>query len=69
MSNQDHIAEEVAEEADKIIEQAKQGCVDRGEHDGLKLGKCHVFLEGSNICVCEGKRLRVIDEVKPEKVK
>jgi hypothetical protein len=39
---------EIAEEANKIIEQAKK-CTERGEGRG----KCHVFLDGSLICECE----------------
>lgn len=35
-------------EANRIIEIAKQGCVDRGEGKG----KCHVFLDHSNVCEC-----------------
>lgn len=36
-------------EADAAIEQAKQGCVERGE--GLE--PCHVYLEGATKCVCQ----------------
>lgn len=37
----------VAERFDAIIESARH-CVDRGEDKG----KCHVFLDHSNVCEC-----------------
>lgn len=41
-------------EANEIIETAKQGCVDRGvDPVSGKRGKCHVFIDGSNKCVCQ----------------
>lgn len=42
----------VTEEANAIIEEAKHGCVDRGEHEGLRLGTCHAFLNHSDVCAC-----------------
>ena len=47
---------ELRERANQIIVQAKQGCVDRGvDPISGKRGKCHVFLNDSDICQCEDK--------------
>lgn len=35
-------------EVDRLIAEAKQGCVDRGEGRG----RCHVFLDHSELCEC-----------------
>ena len=40
----------LADKANEIINSAVS-CIDRGELDGLKLGKCHVFRE-SDVCMC-----------------
>lgn len=40
-------------EANSVIQQARQGCVDRGEGRG----KCHVFLDHSDVCECGERRL------------
>jgi hypothetical protein len=46
----------VAEIANVIIESATE-CIDRGEHDGMKRGTCHVFRE-SDVCMCKKIDLR-----------
>lgn len=44
---------ETSEEANKIIEEEKQKCVERGvDPESGKRGKCHVFLDHSDVCVC-----------------
>jgi hypothetical protein len=46
--------------ANTTITTARQGCVERGEGRG----KCHVFLEWSNVCVCGERRLPQVKELK-----
>lgn len=49
--------EEVSKEANKIIESIT-ACVDRGiDPESGKRGKCHVFLNRSNLCQCEDVNL------------
>lgn len=46
------IVEEHQEEAERIIASINS-CVDRGvDPESGKRGKCHVFLSGSDKCVC-----------------
>jgi hypothetical protein len=54
-------AEHTARLANKVIEQAKRGCVDRGVGlDGKPLNRCHVYLEGAVKCQCgEGPLLEL----------
>ena len=41
----------VAELVNEIINGATE-CIERGEFDGMKRGKCHVFRE-SDVCMCK----------------
>lgn len=41
-------SEEVASQANEVISGVTK-CIDRGEGKG----KCHVFLDGSDLCQCE----------------
>lgn len=51
---------DIAREANEAIEQAVSGCVDRDEGQG----KCHVFLSGSDVCICGDRRLPKVRELK-----
>lgn len=54
---------DIAREANTIIEEAKRrGCCVKPEGD--EQGKCHVFLSGSDLCVCEDRRLPKVRELK-----
>lgn len=56
MPNNDKETDSIAQEADRIIAEAKQGCKDRGEIEpGIRRGKMHIWLEGSDICACPEK--------------
>lgn len=45
--NDSHVAE-----ANRIIAETKAKCCERGEtEDGMKRGKCHVFVD-QNVCEC-----------------
>ena len=39
--------------ASATVQQVRQGCMDRGEQ-----GKCHVFLEHSDVCECGERKLK-----------